>query len=443
MEILVAMIILAIAGTAILHSLVTSARVNAKARENQILNVQAQSIMEGFKAYDLTSLENQFSGTTSMKVISNAGRSYYTSAGTDYVFTLRNISCDGSNLYDAVIEVTPLADFNLSAIAGSSAEISGGTLTYATTGTINEYNDAIFIDKDPSADTKAYAKVMQAVCDKMNELDVYEEGWDDQNFYYFNGDLSALPAGEEAVFIELDISKVEINKQIYVDVVQNTSDPTLYTVVISTAYYYDVNGLDYYVEDGSTLTYTASNVLVSDLSTSETIYDNTGTVSAGASLKNVYLFYYPAYSGLGGKVDSETITVNSNVALSDPIGLYVYKQVNPNLSETTVRVCENNYYSPVLNTTLNGSISDTVFDVHWNLCDNIASTTNAAGFTYNGNTMNSAVSPGYHRCAAEGGTSTTQVMNYAVDIKIYEAAADDADVGTTDVLYRLQGSMIN
>ena len=59
-EILVAIIILAVVTGPLLHSFVTAIKLNSKAKEQQRVITAAQSIMEGFKAYTLEELCMQF-----------------------------------------------------------------------------------------------------------------------------------------------------------------------------------------------------------------------------------------------------------------------------------------------------------------------------------------------------------------------------------------------
>lgn len=59
-ELLIAVIILAIIVVPMLHGFVTSARMNGKARQAQRATTVAQDIMEGLKAYDIEELKEQF-----------------------------------------------------------------------------------------------------------------------------------------------------------------------------------------------------------------------------------------------------------------------------------------------------------------------------------------------------------------------------------------------
>ena len=59
-ELLIAVIILAIIVVPLLHGFVTSARMNGKARQTQRAITVAQDLMEGLKAYDIEELKEQF-----------------------------------------------------------------------------------------------------------------------------------------------------------------------------------------------------------------------------------------------------------------------------------------------------------------------------------------------------------------------------------------------
>lgn len=56
-ELLIAVIILAIIVVPLLHGFVTSARMNGKARQTQRAITVAQDLMEGLKAYDIEELK--------------------------------------------------------------------------------------------------------------------------------------------------------------------------------------------------------------------------------------------------------------------------------------------------------------------------------------------------------------------------------------------------
>ena len=60
MEVIIAMVVLAIIAVPICHAFVTAARTNAKARKQASANAVAENVMEGINAYSYEELVRQF-----------------------------------------------------------------------------------------------------------------------------------------------------------------------------------------------------------------------------------------------------------------------------------------------------------------------------------------------------------------------------------------------
>ncbi|MDE5932235.1 MAG: prepilin-type N-terminal cleavage/methylation domain-containing protein, partial [Lachnospiraceae bacterium] len=130
-ELLIAVIILAIIVVPLLHGFVTSARMNGKARQTQRAITVAQDLMEGLKAYDIEELKEQFNNPENgfyvmdqRMVQKSIGEDYFEKIVTGkededieyrhvakedvpsgiYYFTLEGIQIRGSE-FDAVIRI--------------------------------------------------------------------------------------------------------------------------------------------------------------------------------------------------------------------------------------------------------------------------------------------------------------------------------------------------
>ena len=68
-EVLIAMLIMAVVSVPILSCFVSAAKYNGKAKTNQHITGAAQSIMEGFKANTMESLVKQFNGEETFRVV--------------------------------------------------------------------------------------------------------------------------------------------------------------------------------------------------------------------------------------------------------------------------------------------------------------------------------------------------------------------------------------
>lgn len=447
-ELIIAIMIIAIAGTAILHCIVTSVNINRKAREKQTVTTAAQSVMEGFKAYNIESIVRQFDPTQAdtMKVVINpvAGTAVVSQdpGNGKYVFAMHNYECDGET-YDALIKVNPLSTIDAS---------YSGELDYVTAEGINPYMDAIYVPQsvDASADQEAYVQIMDEVADALNAAETYQRGSSTQWWYSLDGDLTKLSTarpGESAVPKKIDKSKVKITKT--TDVTASTDGTGTTKVTVKIKYDYKVNAHPYREAAGTGYNNKNLNLTGSvTVSTDREIYNNSATKADGAALDSIYFFYYPAFAKEeAGYVDKEVLNFTTNGTGQK---LYIYKQMNPTFTDIQNSTYEAyGPYSPYVYTYMvnPGGVShkqDDAFEIFWNLCGKVAKPEDTGySFRLNDATLSSS-STGYHRCESHAATTSTmqvsEYLNFAVDVEIYKSSTDISTVGTTDLLYTLNGS---
>lgn len=427
-EVLVAVLILAIVAGPVLSSLVTSIRVNAKAKEQQRLNAAAESIMEGFKAYDFDQLEDQFStgDINDCKVIGsmltdtnavikavNACSVAVSSTSWDYketdpidgsvtttryqvptgTFKLQEINYENKN-YDATVELSLYKETD-----DSGAVTYDGTSQISYIENMNGYQDCVYLQQLNEM-TENYYNLLTDVATELNTVDkIYGKSSDGR---YLGGYMAN----------NLDMDHIEVSRSTVV-----TIDDT--KVNVSVTYSAKIVDYPYYLTGASTANL---NKTISLAPITEDFYNNTDV--EGASLDNVFLFIYPAYksSASGYPFYSDTYSITNTGSEKK---VFFVKQKNTTIAD--LNTCEQTY-AP--------SITVSNVDLYHNLKDNLGggSTTGFTGITAVGGAN-----------IIEGiSIPTAQVMLYKITVTIYEDGAyaeDFADAGK--VLYKLEGTMNN
>ena len=406
-EILVAVVILAMVTGPLLHSFVSAARYNQHAKERQRATTAAQSVMEGFKAFDLEELCWQFSGdpTHPFRVYSGATgssvgtyigevageRQFIPTADGTYEFVVRNISFEGM-LYDAKINLSPAA-----------AEVSVPSME-----TMNGYLDAVYKQpnqQDMQAFSEVVTKVWHALVDEELE-DGSPNPYHDFVYTYEQGDV--------------DKNKIRLEKTTVVNI--NTSG-SVSTVTVSVNYHYEVADYPFYPTDELHPEYFD---LEGDISIpSVTIYDNTDTVSNGALLGDVYLYYYPAYSSgpTGTRIANETIEIYNSSGVERNV--YLIKQKNTTISDTQLNTCENSYTPAVVGIPADSGSKINLFHNLYQNLSGLGSTTGTVSISGMGDVKTDMF------------TEKGEILLYKVEISIYESGSDFS--GTA--LLTLSGTM--
>lgn len=469
-EVLVAIMILAIVTGPLLQSLVTGIKLNARAKEKQRLTTAAQSIMEGLKAYDIEHICMQFNHCEGwdMRLIAteNVG-SYYEIGGIDdhngdgiinldevsikdgtflpaadgtYAFALENVKFVGvedsvDKFYDAKIEIWPNTVWNSS----PEGSVSDGTVDLIDMVNMNEYLDAVY--KQPAnMDQTVYTLILDEFLDYLNEENE-------------SGDKFDLHDLEVMVKSEKNKVWLTVNKVITVTVTEG-DDSSISTVTVQTQYNYQATGYIYTeTDDGESeieLEFTGGTIYVyrnpsgevvyennplNPVGAVEKIYDNSATAVNGARLENVYLYYYPAYpressySGAGKMISSEEIILKNETSLEKNV--YLIKQIDNNISSTKLDFYENSYNVKV-------NYNALLINLHHNLFDNLAFPDGQVKVP----NINGVELPGKSVMLKE----TSEILLYNVRISLYEEGAahpaDGSDPFPDDMmLLELNGSM--
>ncbi len=395
-EIIVAIAILAVVTIPLLNIFVSSFEYNTKAREKQRTTNIAQSIIEGFKAYEMEELCAQFSGASTFSVYKGIGTATYmeTTHGTidlgdgqtrfQHEFVLDGIEYD-TKKYDVKINMISYPYQNVSGLEN-----------------INTYNDAVY-KQDAALNASNYNLIMNDILADLNA---------DTNF-------QACTIGD------LNTDKIYIKKETTITAsnIAGAVDPT-YSVTVQNVYYYSVNGLERNKTDGTTQAVSLAEQSLVDPASPQEIYNNSVTKVNGASLENIYLFYYPAYkSGQSGSpIDAEKIIIYNNTG--SPKDVFLIKQYTNGMNETILNICETDYQP-----TIEGAGSDSITLYH-NLKTNLST---------NGSLPQSPITNGVTE--VEGLIkSSDEALLYNINVSVYEDGAAGSGFPADKLLLEIEGS---
>lgn len=308
-ELLVAITILAIIVVPMLHSFVTAAKTNGKAKTTLRATTVAQDVMEGLKAYNLEELALQINcrnqgfqlvnngmirggtrelidmgGSFSTATLSNNGAGHASIYSTDggasyqflgqdshiYYFSIEGIELqDDTNQYDALIRL-------------DASAYKSGTALHA-----KEFNDMPVVSID-------------AINPMTDGFYIQPKTKDDEYLAKMN----------PTAYSGYNITKSNFSRQIVIDIEENA---------VASQKFYAVS---------ANYVYTGKEPPKAPLVMSEpkpnTIFNNSVTKEP---LKNIYIFYYPLYDGAG-----DTFVINNPDAV--PVNLYLIKQKNSALAST-------------------------------------------------------------------------------------------------------------
>ncbi|MGN0480706.1 MAG: prepilin-type N-terminal cleavage/methylation domain-containing protein, partial [Lachnospiraceae bacterium] len=228
-EVLIAMVILAIVVGPLLRTFVFSIQLSNRSKEQQRITTAAQSIMEGFKAYSVQELCEQFNAGSS-KVVSNAGSvqelavsdhtgdgvadvsiiggEFVPSLTNSYAFELCNVKFEDA-YYDAKVEVS----------VDSSKIIT--VQDVSTIEDMNAYRDAVY-KQGADMDSKVYQEILTRTASTLSTL-----------------------SGETVSATEVDADKIEISSKVTTISIEQGASATINIVKVTTAYTYKVVGHPY------------------------------------------------------------------------------------------------------------------------------------------------------------------------------------------------------
>ena len=326
-EVLVAVIILALVAGPVLMAFVMSARFNARARESQRISVVAESVMEEFKGLSIKQARNGV-----------AGYSLRSDNPAAYEFA-KTVSVDDVN-YDVKITATPLRDKEAVNKHGADTSLDRVVKTDA----MNPYYDYVFT-QNMYQDKTVYDQILNNVFAYLDE----------------HHNFTTVYPGKSAD--DLDKSKISVDRVVKLEVY---GDASTQHVKVSYTYTYAVT--DYPITGHP-------NASKSDFAPIVIDETNEIPIKDYKDLRRVYLFYSPGYkNSLARKVcqiKNDTVSVVNNIT-GRGIEAYVVKQTNPLYDNLTT--LDNEYFPTVtasVDVTLHSYVSV------WDSFDGFASYTTA------------------------------------------------------------------
>ncbi len=318
-EVIVAIAILATISFSLLRAFSSSAIYNKRAKEKQCAVNLAQSIMEGFKAYDLEEICCQFNGRETFRVymggcgaFSEVGRTSLDAENKfvrnevddTYRFAMTDVDYNGSK-FDVDITLTP--DTSQSDYIYTLAEIPQ----------FNKYNDAIVRQKTP---TEEMVYVYEHVLDFL------------QSNYDMDPTATEL-TDEQKGKVKIDSHKITVLFE-QVGGVQYLKIASWYNIGLDEIPFEDSTGAHVELD-------LPSDVMDDYVINLNTIpeykgYDNSVTGFGSATMKNAYIYYYPLY-------DYGTDVQMMNVGMTGPVNIYLIKQETPGMSLATLTTADSSY----------------------------------------------------------------------------------------------------
>lgn len=336
-ELLIAVIILAIIVVPMLHGFVTSARMNGKARQAQRATTVAQDIMEGLKAYDIEELKAQFGDpmdgfyVIESRLIKGSIEEDKDREQNDpayrgdpempgvYYFTLEGVQIQGSE-FDALIRIDARYYEQGRLKADGYAE-----------GHDNAFNDINMASPGSVMKGKDGSYTQSVTLNQVAAEDV-------QTHFGLEGDTDSL-----FTFKTFKDRGGTVNRTITLNLTAGGTDAEG-NVYCDADITYDYE-CTYHGE-----TYKTSGNLTPTHGSGQWVYDE--PCGSDISSGNFYLFYYPLYEAV-----KDEIVINN--ASNQPFRIYIVKQLDSvtsaKLSDAQLNMAEGSYNAVV-------NIKDTTAD---------------------------------------------------------------------------------
>lgn len=431
-EVLVAVMILAIVVTPFLHSFVTAATTNSKAKVIHKATVVAQSVMEGFKAEELEEIARQFN---------YPGEGFYVLAngrigdGTNAASLVEELRYDSTT--GAYEDVVKYEDPSLDGLTDKRTGVTASTYS-EDMGVNDEFlgqSDGIyyFAIESVKEDTSTYDVLVQLDAaayragtggsvdaahrynsDAMTQLPIIDmeqdaiciqkETYTDAAVEYF---LASLSGVDEATI------RAGLGRTITVSVEQSRVGSEYKTAVVAEYQY----------------TYQSGGEILEPPPKTLTVFDSTET---GKDLRSVYLYYYPLYTT--GTIRDKIIFENDGQL---PVDFYLMKQL-----ATTATVDNEASYRMELALKETGSTEDTMkMSLYTNLGTNIVSGVEL-GSLFHTITLNSGAIDLDNITETNILTTENQDRMFNIAVSVYEAGAKAAGFPEDKRLTTLDGSSI-
>lgn len=374
-EVLVAMIIISIAGVAFLQSFTYATKYNILSREKQHAMGLAQSIMEDFKAYSLEDMDGKFSGSSfDLYTLASATNNSVSTEAPKRKYHLEDVIFNGKYKYDVDIVATPAVSTFSSGVAYVSPQPYDKT-------------DAIFVEDIEYEIDYIVNHVWTQLHNTTFAPESLFPGFKD----YLDNYVSDPYNLKEHILLK--------SREISIDFKQEAGG-----VKASAQIQYDfkVNSFEYDYTDintGITVTKNSPAIDFSNITIpsggnyQSSFYDSQ---SLGKPFDKAYIYYYPQYSRATGLEIDQHVTwaINTSSTFQDSIKLssdltesrnvFLIKQKLPDFSnpgfsmaDTTMKQWDNDYQPTVTNV---GGLIQLYTNLSKRLYEDGACTFTATGF---------------------------------------------------------------
>lgn len=392
-EMLVAMLIFSMASIAFIQVLSFSLKLNTDAKVKQHALSFSQSLMESMKAFDINTLDTEFSSASNsafrvFTLSDGDGSSKSVSmSGDNRTYSLTNVDFNGEK-YDAQIIVTPTSNVEHKVQLVALEEI-------------NRFNDGFvrLVNNEQTYITPEIVALLEKPVADGGYGAKLGETLDYGTLAFDSRVVNVNIASDDTVTVVVTYNYTLTGETI------TKVDPTTGADVVETVPAFSGTVTYDYNADGSAF------------------YDNSVTGAYGAELQNLYLYYYPAYTTeINGVVGcaSDKIVIDSD---SDTLHtLYILKQMNNLLSASQAQYTnmESNYRADIEISSLSS------LSVKHNLAEQLVGDAVTPRYSMSGSGYTDANEP----WSVE--TDTTQLM-YDIVVRVMPH-------GSTDVVCELEGS---
>lgn len=348
-EVVVAIFILSVAILPVLHTFVSSAMYNARARRNQQTTAAAQTVLENFKAYSVKEICDQFAHID--------GKNFAVSGGV--AVTTQIVDPATRTLVSAPIAAGDM-DFRIMGMVYQN-EHYDVEINLRSHNSLAADMETLIYENRTSDNAAAYVGLQSMDADALSQIaEKVAEVWTAEERAAAPTPAPSAPPVPEITHSgsEVDTGKIKINRrEITIDFHKSGDN---YIAEVSCSYQYQVDSYQYGVsETGVAQTFSIPATDYDfDMDTARTelskeIFNQ--PMAAEQDHLNLTVYYFPAYSrgtGSAVKVAHDQITIQNST--DKDIQCYLYKQKNMAVSDTRVSYSELGYH---LNLSLSSHVS--------------------------------------------------------------------------------------
>lgn len=335
-EVLIAMVILAVAIAPLMRSFVQVAYYGNKGRSLQQTSGIAQTVMENCKAYNMKAIQLKFANRTLIAHDYTSGASWIdASSGDDYHYFIDGMTVDNREVGMEIL-IKPM---NTKDASGIAMPFEADFMNYDN---VNDVMDAVFVPQHTMATTHStsnFRELEREICLNdllmavLSHIKTADNTLTLSEFDLWTDYIRSGPNRGELAF-KRDI-EIETYSEGGFDKVKVTY---IYQLIVNDSVY---DYTDAVTGAPKTITIPASSMTKQD---SAIIYDNTATKVNNAALERIYFYYYPAfkdYDNYDFPCVEDKITIKNNIGKD--VDFYLIKQNNPAIADNKEELLEDGY----------------------------------------------------------------------------------------------------